>query len=126
MNDMSKTPSIAERIASWGAELSPEDLPQVTQDKMRDILVDIVGLCVAARDADYVASVIAASEPGDFTVIAQPKGTAASSAAIVNGTASHGEDFDDTFEGGPVHSGVVIVPALLAAAGDRATAGSLP
>ena len=31
--------------------------------------------------------------------------------AFVNGTAAHGEDFDDTFEGGPVHAGAVIVPA---------------
>ena len=34
---------------------------------------------------------------------------------MVNGTAVHGEDFDDTFEGGPVHAGAVIVPAVLAA-----------
>src|SRR6185312_15386073 len=33
-----------------------------------------------------------------------------------NGTAAHGEDYDDTFEGGPVHAGAVIVPALLATA----------
>ena len=34
---------------------------------------------------------------------------------MVNGTAAHGEDFDDTFEGGPVHAGAVIVPAVMAA-----------
>jgi 2-methylcitrate dehydratase PrpD len=39
----------------------------------------------------------------------------AAGAAFVNGTAAHGEDFDDTFEGGPVHAGAVIVPAVLAA-----------
>src|ERR1700691_5643854 len=39
----------------------------------------------------------------------------AAGAAMVNGTAAHGEDFDDTFEGGPVHAGAVIVPAVLAA-----------
>src|SRR5262245_34432902 len=39
----------------------------------------------------------------------------AARAAFVNGTAAHGEDFDDTFEGGPVHAGAVIVPAVLAA-----------
>ena len=116
MNDMSQTNSISEQIAAWGASLSPDHLPEATRSKMRDILVDIVGLCVAAKDTDYVKSVIEASEAGDFTLIAQPQGAAASSAALVNGTASHGEDFDDTFEGGPVHSGVVIVPALLAAA----------
>ena len=40
----------------------------------------------------------------------------APAAAFVNGTAAHGEDFDDTFEGGPVHAGAVVVPAVLAAA----------
>ena len=32
----------------------------------------------------------------------------AAGAAFVNGTAAHGEDFDDTFEGGPVHAGAVL------------------
>jgi len=41
----------------------------------------------------------------------------------VNGIAAHGEDFDDTYEGGPVHAGVVIVPALLAAAERHALSG---
>jgi 2-methylcitrate dehydratase PrpD len=44
-------------------------------------------------------------------------------AAFVNGIAAHGEDFDDTYEGGPVHAGVVIVPALLAAAERHALSG---
>ncbi len=113
---MSTEHSIADRLGAWAAGLDPADLPDSTREKMRDILVDIVGLCVAARGTDYVGAVIAAAEPGDFTVIAQKTGAAASSAALINGTAAHGEDFDDTFEGGPVHSGVVIVPALLAAA----------
>src|SRR6266513_1215514 len=39
----------------------------------------------------------------------------AAGAAFINGTAIHGEDFDDTFEGGPVHAGAVVVPAVLAA-----------
>jgi 2-methylcitrate dehydratase PrpD len=29
--------------------------------------------------------------------------------------AVHGEDFDDTFEGTPVHVGAVMVPAMLSA-----------
>ena len=39
----------------------------------------------------------------------------AAAAALVNGTAIHGEDFDDTFEGGPIHAGAVVVSAVLAA-----------
>jgi 2-methylcitrate dehydratase PrpD len=109
-------PSISERLARWGAGLAPEALPPSTVAKCRDILVDVVGLCVAARGTDYVAATLAAAEPGDHVVIGHVGHVAASSAALVNGTAAHGEDFDDTFEGGPVHSGVVMVPALLAAA----------
>ena len=53
---------------------------------------------------------------GRCTVIGHERRLDAAGAAFVNGTAAHGEDFDDTFEGGPVHAGVVMVPAILAAA----------
>lgn len=116
MNHESPETSVSERLAQWGAALTPQSLSEATIAKSRDILVDIVGLCVAARGTDYVAATKAAAEPGDYIVIGHSERVSASSAALINGTAAHGEDFDDTFEGGPVHSGVVIVPALLAAA----------
>lgn len=109
-------PSLSEQLAEWIGGLTPEDLPEPTRSKARDILTDIVGLCIAARDTDYVAATLGANEPGNHVIIGHSARASASSAALVNGTASHGEDFDDTFEGGPVHSGVVIVPAVLAAA----------
>src|SRR5207245_1902659 len=52
---------------------------------------------------------------GPCTVIGHKRTLKAAGAAFVNGIAAHGEDFDDTFEGGPVHAGAVIVPAVLAA-----------
>lgn len=116
MTQDTHTRTVSERLAAWGTSLRPDALGQPTIAKSRDILVDITGLCVAARNTDYVAAVKAASEPGDHVIIGHAQRVSAASAALVNGTAAHGEDFDDTFEGGPVHSGVVIVPALLAAA----------
>ena len=53
-------------------------------------------------------------EDGPCTAIGHARALSAAGAAFVNGTAAHGEDFDDTFEGGPVHAGAVIVPAVLA------------
>jgi len=74
-------------------------------------------LCVAARATDYVRAAIAGWEgAGHCTAIGHARALDAAGAAFVNGTAAHGEDFDDTFEGGPVHAGAVIVPAVLAAA----------
>jgi 2-methylcitrate dehydratase PrpD len=79
------------------------------------LLIDIAGLCVAARHSDYVHAALRSWETsGPCTAIGHERALDASGAAFVNGTAAHGEDFDDTFEGGPVHAGAVIVPAVLA------------
>ena len=80
-------------------------------------LMDVAGLCVAARRSNYLLAVLRASnEPGACTLIGHDGGYNVATAALCNGTAAHGEDYDDTFEGGPVHAGAVIVPALLATA----------
>ncbi|MBI1965987.1 MAG: MmgE/PrpD family protein, partial [Betaproteobacteria bacterium] len=61
------------------------------------------------------ALVAASDTDGRCTAIGHAAGFDAGTAALVNGTAAHGEDFDDTFEGGPVHSSAVVIPAVLAA-----------
>src|SRR5262249_27849112 len=73
----------------------------------------------------YVRAALSAwsSDPGNATAIGHPGRFGAAAAAFVNGTAAHGEDFDDTFEGGPVHAGAVVVPAVLAAAEQERRAG---
>jgi 2-methylcitrate dehydratase PrpD len=79
------------------------------------LLIDVAGLCVAARASDYVRAALSGWEAsGACTAIGHARTLDAAGAAFVNGTAAHGEDFDDTFEGGPVHAGAVIVPAVLA------------
>jgi len=81
------------------------------------LLTDVAGLCVAARRTDYVRASLAGWEAsGGCTAIGHSRTLDAAGAAFVNGTAAHGEDFDDSFEGGPVHAGAVIVPAVLAIA----------
>jgi 2-methylcitrate dehydratase PrpD len=62
------------------------------------------------------------AEPSVCTVISHA-GASTSLQPHSNGTASHGEDYDDTFEGGPVHAGAVIVPAMLATAEQHGLAG---
>ena len=84
--------------------------------KCEDLLIDVIGLCVTARNEDYVDSALAGcDDDGPCTAIGHARTLSAAGAAFVNGTAAHGEDFDDTFEGGPVHAGAVVVPAVLAA-----------
>jgi 2-methylcitrate dehydratase PrpD len=116
MNPELPKTSVAEILAHKIADLKPGVLPVETTRKCEDLLIDVVGLCVTARNEDYVKSALAGcDDDGPCTVIGHTRTLTAAGAAFVNGTAAHGEDFDDTFEGGPVHAGAVIVPAVLAA-----------
>jgi len=123
-------PTLAEELATWLAAADPAALPAATRDTAHRLLLDVTGLCVAARTSDYIAATLASVDRGGAcTAIGHAGSVDAFGAALINGTAAHGEDFDDTFEGGPVHAGAVVVPAALAACereglgGDRVLAG---
>ncbi|HEY5166715.1 MAG TPA: MmgE/PrpD family protein [Pseudolabrys sp.] len=110
------TISVAQQLAERIVALRSDRLPPAVRQKCQDLLIDVVGLCVTARNEDYIKSALAGcDDDGPCTTIGHDQTLSAASAAFVNGTAAHGEDFDDTFEGGPVHAGAVIVPAVLAA-----------
>src|SRR6202167_1990332 len=114
-NELPKT-AIAEQLAHKICALDATRLPDAVRRKCEDLLVDVVGLAVTARNEDYVKAALAAcDDDGLCTAVGHARTLPAAGAAMVNGTAIHGEDFDDTFEGGPVHAGAVIVPAVLAA-----------
>ena len=115
--------SISECLAAAFAEGVPT-LPVAVPKICEAVLIDVAGLCVAARKTDYARAALGASgEPGPCTVIGHSGGFNVTTAALCNGTAAHGEDYDDTYEGGPVHAGAVIVPALLAAAEQHGLSG---
>jgi len=112
---------VSQRLArAFAGAVSVPARPGATCDAL---LMDVTGLCVAARNADYVRAVRATAESGLCTMIGQAGGFDASTAALANGTAAHGEDYDDTFEGGPIHAGAVVVPAVLAIAERQFLAG---
>jgi 2-methylcitrate dehydratase PrpD len=108
--------SVAEQLAQRIAEQRADRLPSAVRQKCEDLLIDVAGLCVTARNENYIKAALAGCDDEGFcTAIGHARGFSTASAAFINGTAAHGEDFDDTFEGGPVHAGAVIVPAVLAA-----------
>src|SRR4030088_2739011 len=116
MDDLLPETSLAEILARKIAALDPARLPAAARRKCEELAADVVGLCLTARNEDYVKAALAGwDEEGRCPAIGHGRPMSAAGAAFVNGTAAHGEDFDDTFEGGPVHAGAVIVPAVLAA-----------
>lgn len=109
----------AEMLAAWLASTRTENFPTEAVETARRLVLDVSGLCIAARREPYVAAMLTAVDRGGAcTALGHEGGFDAFGAALINGTAAHGEDYDDTFEGGLVHSGAVIVPAVLAA-GER-------
>ena len=115
--------SVSEELAAAFCAVQPA-LPVAVTRMCDAVLMDVAGLCVAARHTAYVRSALqATAEPGACTVIGHAGSFNVATAALCNGTAAHGEDYDDTFEGGPVHAGAVIIPAVLAAAEQHGLAG---
>jgi 2-methylcitrate dehydratase PrpD len=108
--------SVAEHLAGRIATFDPGKLPAAVRARCQELLIDVIGLCLTASHENYVKAALDGwDEDGPCTAIGHSRTLSAAGAAFVNGTAAHGEDFDDTFEGGPVHAGAVVVPAVLAA-----------
>lgn len=111
--------TVSETLAEWILDTDLSALPEAARTGCTHTIIDTVALTVAALETDYGrATREAIADPGDATVFGSPDRRSPEAAAVLNGTLGHGEDFDNTFEGCPVHSGVVIVPALVAA-GER-------
>src|SRR5262245_26365269 len=96
----------AEELARAIAGVDADALPADVRETCARLFLDVAGLCLVARNTDYVRAANAAwTDPGPASVIGQVDTRSAAAAAFINGTAAHGEDYDDTFEGGPVHAG---------------------
>ena len=117
-NQLQKTSdlSVACVLAEWIESVEVNRLPVELVHACEDTLIDTLGLSFAAYNAGY-AKVLRESWTGEgpCTVLGESEKRDSVSAAMINGTAAHGEDFDNTFEGCPIHSGAVVVPAVLAA-----------
>jgi len=115
--------TIAAQLAKGIVNAHPEK-ETLGQHVGQRLIMDVAGICIAARHETYVKAALSSFEQdGNCTVFGFSQKCGVEGAAFVNGIAAHGEDFDDTYEGGPVHAGVVIVPALLAAAERHALSG---
>ena len=106
--------SLAETFSEWVYNLNINDIPEEVVNKLQLVVMDSFGLMISAKNEQYIKSLInALQEDGDCTLVGHNKKVYPFNASIINGTAIHGEDFDDTFEGTPVHVGSVMVPAML-------------
>ena len=81
--------SVAQTLSEKIVALKPGGLPEATARKCEDLLIDVVGLCVTARNEDYVRSSLAGcDDDGTCTAIGHKRTLTAAGAAFVNGTAA--------------------------------------
>ena len=108
--------AVARQMAEVFTSLRVEDLPEEAKRAALRDLLDAAGLCIAARRTPWMAALREGWDgEGSCTAIGQPGSLDAAGAAALNGTAIHGEDFDDTLEGAPIRVGAMVIPAVLAA-----------
>lgn len=94
-------------------------------DRLRLLLLDLIGVIVAGSQAPFVPVVESTLDEvagGGARSIASGRCLSTQDAALVNGVAAHAFDYDDTHAPSLCHVSAAIVPALLAVA-DRVDAG---
>jgi len=119
--------SITQQLVSRTAALQWDDLPPAVQEKAKLLLLDTLGVAIAAVPTDYgtAARALVGGWGGNAqaTLIGTGQRGTAHHAALYNGILSHGEDYDDTHTAAVVHASAALVPAVLAAAESAGASG---
>lgn len=106
--------------AQWACDLTFKRMPERVVESVKLQLLDTIGVMLAARENDIVASVhssvLAESGPADTYAIGFPDGLSASSAALLNGTSGLVMEFDNSHIKTGSHVTSSVVAATLPAA----------
>ncbi len=112
-------PAAGEVLAQWASAVTLAALPPEVIQAAKRSIVDTVGVVLASGPGDLAGQMrrhAQAAYGGDqATVIGRPGRLSPLGAALVNGTAAHALDFDDTSYTGILHGSAVAFPAALAA-----------
>src|SRR5258708_16854873 len=89
--------AVAEQLARIAAGLSAERLPGALRQRCLDLVLDIGGLCVAARREPYVRALIdSADGDGPCTAVGHARRVRAAAAAPIHRTPAPRQPLDDT------------------------------
>jgi 2-methylcitrate dehydratase PrpD len=119
--------TLTERLAAYWACARFEDMPDATVRLAKGFLIDTLAAGLAGSDSGVAAAARAGARAaaedcgGSGQLWGRDERLPAAKAALVNATAAHALELDDF--GGCGHSGAVVVPVVLAAAGRRRLSG---
>jgi 2-methylcitrate dehydratase PrpD len=119
--------TFAETLATFAAGLAPGRVPRDVAGQATRLLVDTVGVTLAAVPEDFARSVQTVARtlggPPESSLWGGPDRLGMAAAVLANGTLAHGLDYDDTLEEAIVHTGSCCVTAALAVGEARHAAG---
>lgn len=120
-------PTLAQQLAAF-ADDARAGVPDDVVASVRQRVLDVLGLCVAAAPLPTSATVagLVAHQGGvaEATAVGLDARVPASQAAFLNGVLAHSLDFDDTHLPSVLHPSSAVVPAALAAAQAAGAAGA--
>jgi 2-methylcitrate dehydratase PrpD len=120
--------SITADIAAFICDTGSGSIPPAARDVARRSILDTIGVALAGRDEPAVRIVRELTAPagadGPATLLGWAGRTTALDAALVNGTAAHALDYDDTHASVRGHPSAPIVAAALAAAETAGASGA--
>ncbi|WP_062358031.1 MmgE/PrpD family protein [Herbidospora yilanensis] len=121
-------PVLAAELARFAAATLTEPLPAEVTASVRQRVLDVLGLCVAAYrlPTSLAATAYAADQGGRPEAYAVGVATAlpAAQAAFANGVLAHSLDYDDTHLPSVLHPSAAVIPAALAAAQASGASGA--
>lgn len=114
---------LTRELGAFASGLDAARTPAEARRRAIGGFVDCVGVMVAGAREDAAAIVRRVEKPGGGAATLWPGGERATprAAALINGTAAHALDFDDTGLKG--HPSAVLVPAILAVAEELGSTG---
>jgi len=110
--------SLTEHYAEFAMQLRAEDIPSEVKERVSDLILDTLGVGIAGSDSPPAVmarrSMKGQTSFKEATLWGTKERSSVYSAALVNGTASHAYDYDDTHNWAEIHISGVLVPCLLA------------
>lgn len=114
------SPGLTRKLARFIACTEAGTIPQEAYEHAKVAIMDWIAVTMAGRDEPLVCALIdyAESMGGNqqATLLGRKARTNVSQAALINGSASHALDYDDTLESFLGHPSVTLFPSLLALA----------
>ena len=112
--------TLVQELASFVHETSCDSLPEAVRTSVRQRVLDIIGISLAALELETSKAVLdhvrSQGGTGQARAVGISDKVPAAQAALVNGVLAHSLDFDDTHLPSILHPSAPVIPAALAAA----------